>query len=63
MIEEITQEQSEKLCWSFHKLARVSDYTQNLDLWNAINNLKDDNYLKLMEWALSEIGIKVKKNF
>lgn len=58
----ISQYKLEKLCWAFHKGARIYDYTKNSHLMEAISEMDDYCYPALMTAALEEIGVEVKMN-
>lgn len=62
---EITEEQLETICWTFHRLSRVSNLTKDMNLWNAIHDLQmsqeKDVYRELMLLALKEADINLKE--
>lgn len=47
----IRKEDIEEICFNIHKTSRVSDLTENLHLWNAIHELKGDNWYLLVDGA------------
>ena len=62
-IKNISREELSRLCWAFHKWFRVADCDNNTDInmWKAIDELSNEDYVRAMEDSLKEIGIEVKR--
>lgn len=52
-----------RLCRAFHKWFRVADCKDeaDIDMFNAIKKLDNEEYAQAMRDSLREIGIKIKK--